>query len=302
MLSLIVHGGAWDIPDDLVEAHKKGVEQALLAGWEVLSSGGSAIESVEAAVVSMENDEVFDAGRGSFMNSAGEVELDASIMDGKNLRAGAVAAIKNVRNPVSLARAIMERSEHVLLVGMGATRFARDNGIQICAPDDLIVERELNRWREIQRVKRHSIRDVFKSKRRPGDTVGAVALDKNGNLASATSTGGVPNKHPGRVGDSPLIGCGTYADNEAGAVSATGWGEAMIKVVMAKTVVDFMERDGKSPGVAGEKGIEILRRKTNGYGGVIVLDPQGRTGIAFNTPRMARGIMTSGRKRPDVEV
>jgi beta-aspartyl-peptidase (threonine type) len=302
MLSLVVHGGAWDIPDNLVEPHKKGVEDALLAGWEVLRSGGSAVDAVETAVVSMENDEVFDAGRGSFMNSAGEVELDASIMDGASLHAGGVAAVKNVRNPVSLARAIMERSEHVLLVGMGATRFARDNGIPLCTQDDLIVERELARWREIQRLKRHSIKDVFRARRRPGDTVGAVARDGNGNLASATSTGGVPNKHPGRVGDSPLIGCGTYADNEAGAVSATGWGESMIRVVMAKTVVDLMSRDGKSPALAGERGIEILRRKANGYGGVIIIDPEGKTGVAYNTPRMVRGIMTSGRKKAEIAI
>ena len=302
MLSLIVHGGAWDIPDDLVEAHKKGVEEALFAGWEILSSGGSAIAAVEAAVVSMEDNEVFDAGRGSFLNSAGEVELDASIMDGSDLRAGSVAAVKNIKNPVSLARLIMERSEHILLVGMGATRFARENGVRLCAPDDLIVERELIRWRENQRAKRYSVRDVFRAKRRQGDTVGAVALDAKGNVASATSTGGTPNKHPGRVGDSPLIGCGTYADNDAGAVSVSGWGEAMIKIVMAKTVVDLMGKSGKSPTVAGDTGIDLLKQKTNGYGGVIAVDPQGRTGIAYNTPRMARGVMTSEKKKPDIAV
>ncbi len=302
MLSLIVHGGAWDIPDDLVEPHKKGVEEALLAGWEVLDSGGSAIEAVEAAVVTMENDETFDAGRGSFMNSAGEVELDASIMEGANLLAGAVAAVKNVRNPVTLARAIMERGEHVLLVGMGATRFAHANGIPVCTQDDLIVERELDRWRKLQGARRHSVKDTFRVRQGSGDTVGAVARDRDGNLASATSTGGVPNKHPGRVGDSPLIGCGTYADNESGAVSATGWGESMIRVVMAKTVVDMMSYGNLSPSVSGERGIEILKRKANGYGGVIVIDPLGNPGVAYNTPRMARGIMTSGRKRPEIAI
>jgi len=230
------------------------------------------------------------------------VELDASIMEGAGLRAGAVAAVKNVKNPISLARAIMERSEHVLLVGMGATRFARENGIEICNPDDLIVERELIRWREIQRSKRHSVRDAYKARGRPGDSVGAVALDKNGNLASATSTGGIPNKHPGRVGDSPLIGCGTYADNDAGAVSVSGWGEAMIKVVMAKTVVDLIGRDGNTPAEAGEKALVILRKRTSGYGGVVALDHHGNPGVAFNTPRMARGLMMSGRKQPDIEV
>ena len=150
MISLVVHGGAWNIPDDLVEAHKAGIQQALKSGWAVLSKGGSAVDAVEKAITVMEDDETFDAGAGSFMNMAGEVELDASIMNGKTFRAGAIAAVQHVKNPISLARKIMDESEHILLVGMGATRFAREHGVKTCSQDDLITDRELERWRDIQ--------------------------------------------------------------------------------------------------------------------------------------------------------
>jgi len=196
----------------------------------------------------------------------------------------------------------MERSEHVLLVGLGATRFAREQGIQTCSKDDLIIDRELSRWREIQKKRRYTGREVFSAGQLPGDTVGAVAMDASGNLAAATSTGGVPNKHPGRVGDSPLIGCGTYADSAIGAVSATGWGEALIVAVMAKTVTDLMEHLGLDSPSASERGIGILWKKTKGHGGVITLDSEGRPGIAYNTTRMARGLMTTDHASPQIVV
>ena len=302
MISLVVHGGAWDIPDDMAAAHKDGVQKALKAGWAVLHAGGTAIEAVERAIVHMENDDTFDAGRGSFLNAAGEVELDASIMDGRKFKAGAVAAVQNIANPITLARTIMEESEHVLLVGMGASRFAREHGVQTCGQDDLITARELERWREVQGGKRASAKDSFRKIKIPSDTVGAVALDEFGNIASGTSTGGTSNKHPGRVGDSPLIGCGTYADNNIGGVSATGWGEAIIKVVLAKTVVDLMDRNGNDPALAVRDGLKILVRKADGMGGIIALNNAGRAGIAFNTPRMARGYMNSEMKTPVVQV
>ena len=201
-----------------------------------------------------------------------------------------------------LARRVMEESEHVLLVGMGAARFARVHGIPACRKDDLIVDREISRWRDMQRTKRLSIRDLFRSARVPGDTVGAVAMDRAGNLASATSTGGLPHKHPGRVGDSPLIGCGTYADNQAGAVSVTGWGEAIIRVVLAKSVSDMMEHTGLNAGEAATRGIELLNAKVGGYGGLIVLDREGRVGIDFNTPKMARGFISEEHTEPRVFV
>jgi beta-aspartyl-peptidase (threonine type) len=302
MVSLVVHGGAWNITDDMVDAHRHGVQQALKAGYAVLSRGRSAIEAVEVAVRYMEDDETFDAGRGAFINNAGEVELDASIMNGKTLRAGAVAAVQNVKNPITLARVIMEESDHVLLVGIGATRFAREHSVPTCRQDDLITSRELERWREAQRSGSMSTKEMFKRKRIPVGTVGAVALDRAGNVASGTSTGGTSNKYPGRVGDSPLIGCGTYADNAVGAVSSSGWGEALIKVVMAKTVADLMERSGGDAAKAAQAGIDILARKVQGFGGVIALSKTGAVGIAFNTPRMARGHMRSDMKSPVVEV
>jgi beta-aspartyl-peptidase (threonine type) len=302
MISLVVHGGAWDIPDELADAHKSGVHQALKAGWAVLSKGGTAVDAVEKAIIVMEDDDTFDAGTGSFMNAAGEVELDASIMSGKKYRAGAIAAVQNVKNPISLARKIMEESEHILLVGMGATRFAREHGIKTCSQDDLITNRELERWREVQKKKNPVTRDAFRRKRVPVDTVGAVAIDSHGNIASGDSTGGTPNKYPGRVGDSPLIGCGTYADNEIGGVSTSGWGEALIKVVMAKTVIDLMDHNGGDPEQAALAGLKILVRKTDSYAGIIAINNEGRIGIAFNTPRMARAYMTSEMKSPVVAI
>ena len=302
MISLVVHGGAWDIPDDLVDAHREGVHRALKAGWSILHKGGTAVDAVESAIMMLEDDDTFDAGRGSFINAAGEIELDASIMNGKTFRAGAVAAVQNVKNPIRLARKIMDESEHILLVGMGATRFAREHGVRTCGQDDLITNRELERWREAQGRKQHSTRDAFRRKKVPVDTVGAVALDHFGNIASGTSTGGTPNKYPGRVGDSPLIGCGTYADNTVGGVSTTGWGEAMIMVVMAKTVIDLMDRNGGDPDKAVHDGLKILERKADGYGGLIAINNEGRIGITYNTPRMARAYMTSELKAPFVAI
>jgi len=300
-LALVVHGGAWDIPDEMVEAHRKGVSKALKRGWDVLQDGGSAVDAVEEAVIVMEDDDTFDAGRGSFLNAAGEIELDASIMSGKGLRAGAVAAVQNVVHPISLARVVMEKSEHILLVGLGATRFAKEHKVATCGMDDLIIGREVERWRASQRAGKNKgggTIEGFRRKEGPGDTVGAVALDAGGNLASGTSTGGTPNKYPGRVGDSPLIGCGTYADNDIGSVSTTGWGEGMIKVVMAKGVIDLMARNGEDPEAAAKEGIAILKRKAGGYGGVIALSRHGKIGLSFNTPRMARACMSSAMKSP----
>src|SRR5213593_3169289 len=184
MISLVVHGGAWDIPAELHEAHMAGVQQALKAGWAILSKGGTAVNAVEKAIIVMEDDETFDAGTGSFINMAGDVELDASIMSGKTFRAGAIAAVQNVKNPIRLARKIMDESEHILLVGMGATRFAREHGIKTCSQDDLITDSALYRWRKMQAKKSFITKDTFRRKKVPVDTVGAVAVDHRGNIAS----------------------------------------------------------------------------------------------------------------------
>ncbi|MCR4437914.1 MAG: isoaspartyl peptidase/L-asparaginase [bacterium] len=282
--AIIVHGGAWDIPDDAVEAHREGCRKAVAAGWAVLDGGGSALDAVQAAVALMEDDPTFDAGYGAALNAAGEVELDAMLMDGATLRAGAVAAVRFVRNPIMLARAVMEYSQHVLVVGEGAWHFAANQGMALCSPEELVVAREQERYRRLRNQDSLSTRDFFASQ--PRGTVGAVAIDWHGHLAAATSTGGTPLKLPGRVGDSALIGCGTYADDATGAVSASGWGEAIMRVVLAKTICDLMGAGFDSREAVAE-GVAILGRKVQGLGGAIAINPRGQLGWAFNTPRMA---------------
>src|ERR1700751_1389371 len=209
------------MPDDMVEAHLRGVRNALAAGWRVLERGGSALDAVEEAVVIMEDDETFDAGRGSFLNRDGKVQLDALIMDGATLRAGGVGCVERLRNPVRPARKILSESPHVYFVAEGAERFAAEHGIALCKNEDLIVPREVKRLREYQSNIEEQRTDLF-APTISHDTVGAVALDSDGNLAAATSTGGTLNKAPGRLGDSSLIACGCYADNESAAASLTG--------------------------------------------------------------------------------
>jgi beta-aspartyl-peptidase (threonine type) len=305
--ALIVHGGAWDIPDDEVEPHQVGCRAALEAGWQVLEAGGDALSAVEAAVRVMEDHPIFDAGYGSVLNRDGIVEVDAAVMDGMTLRSGAVAGVQRVRNPITLARRVLE-SEVVLLVGQGAERFADQVGIPRCAHADLIVERELLRWRELRQVASAQLSDAFSRPvtevarsivsggyplANPGDTVGAVAVDREGRLAAGTSTGGISNKPAGRVGDSPLIGAGLYADAETGGCSTTGWGESIIKVLLAKTATDLIGQ-GLHPGEAARRAIEILAKRVGGLGGCILLDTQGRVGFAFNTPRMAYAYRVGG--------
>jgi beta-aspartyl-peptidase (threonine type) len=289
MTALIVHGGAWDIPDNEVEAHKAGCLAALAAGWAILNAGGSALDAVEAAVRSLEDDPTYDAGVGSFLNAIGEVELDAAIMDGNTMLSGAVAAVQRVRHPITLARRVLE-SDYILLVGTGAESFAQTAGVELCSADDLVVDRERARWKAQQGQPGFRGRDAFRAAH---DTVGAVALDAAGNLAAATSTGGIPNKLPGRVGDSPLLGSGLYADNETGGCSTTGWGESIMKVVLAKTVTDGL-RDGSHPRDAAQSGIRYLARRVDGLAGCIVLDRAGRVGWAHNTPRMAFAYRADG--------
>ncbi|MGD8397330.1 MAG: isoaspartyl peptidase/L-asparaginase, partial [Anaerolineae bacterium] len=237
--SIIVHGGAWDIPPELHEAHREGTRRAVEAGWAVLDAGGSAMDAVEAAVVVMEDDETFDAGRGSFLNAEGQVELDAGCMEGAGLQVGAVASVQFIPNPIRLARAVMEKSEHVLLVAQGAQRFAQKHGFRSCDLTDLAVPREFERWQKLLYDRAYSARDTFarhQAHRRagPGDTVGCVARDATGHIAAGTSTGGTPNKMPGRVGDVPMVGAGFYADDDYGGASTTGWGESIAKVLLAR--------------------------------------------------------------------
>lgn len=300
MISLIVHGGAWDIPDALLGAHRDGCASAVGTGWGILSSGGTAIDAVEQAIRVMEADGTFDAGRGSHLNADGQVELDASIMEGHSYRCGAVAAVRRVMHPITLARKIMEESEHILLVGEGAERFAVSAGMTLCKEAELVAQRERDLWKTVNATSGFTAKDAFT--KHPGDTVGAVAIDRSGNLCVGTSTGGTLNKYPGRVGDSPLIGCGSYAENGIGGVSTTGWGEGMIKVVLAKTIIDRMEKNGRDPQQAADYGIDVLRKKVDGRGGVIVLNHEGRIGFSFSTPRMAFAYRTEEMNEPRVEV
>ena len=282
---MLVHGGAWAIPDAMVEAHLQGVGAAAAAGFEVLHRGGSCLDAVEAAVVTMEDDETFDAGRGSFLNMDGRVQLDACMMDGATLRAGGVGCVEHIRNPIRAAKKILTESPHVYFVGTGAERFAQEHGIELCSNDDLVIPREVERWRDAKQQGYLQMPDEF-GPMRSHDTVGAVAFDREGNIAAGTSTGGTLNKAPGRVGDSSLIGCGCYADNRSAAVSTTGWGEPMMKLVLSKWTADRVEQ-GLVPQEAAQRALFYLKSRLNGHGGLILLDVPGRVGVAHNTPRMA---------------
>ena len=264
--SIIVHGGAGPIKDDSLEPRLAGCEKAALAGWQIIAHGGAALDAVEAAVVMLEDNPLFNAGTGSTLNSLGKVEMDAAIMEGQSLRAGAVAAVSGIKNPIKLARQIMENGRHVMLAGDGALIFARQIGFAEVSSESLTSERERNRWQNAQ------------------GTVGCVAFDREGKLAVATSTGGIFNKLPGRVGDSPLLGCGTYA-NKYGAVSCTGHGEAIIRILMARAALEYLQ-NGIEPFEAARCAVGDLERLTGSTGGLILIDRCGQVAYARNTSQM----------------
>jgi beta-aspartyl-peptidase (threonine type) len=284
---LVVHGGAWAIPDDVVDAHLNGVRRALESGWRVLEQGGSALDAVQAAVATMEDDVTFDAGRGSFLTRDGRVQLDALMMDGATLRAGGVGCVERIRNPILAARLVLDKSPHVYFVAEGAERFAQEQGMLLCRNEDLVIEREIERLKQAQEKEKAGHPDLtFAGPHNSHDTVGAVALDVNGNVAAGTSTGGTLNKAPGRVGDSSLIGCGCYADNHSAAASCTGWGEPIMKLVLAKWATDRV-RTGGSPDAVASEAMFYLQQRLQGHGGIILLDQRGRFGVGHSTPRMA---------------
>ena len=264
--AVIVHGGAGQIRDDSLPERLDGCKAAALAAWDILAQNGSALDAAEAAVMVLEDNPLFNAGTGSTLNQIGNVEMDAAIMDGYLLRVGAVAAVQRIKNPIKLARRVMEDGRHVILGSEGALMFAREIGFPECSPESLIVEHERKRWAEKY------------------GTVGCVVLDANGKIAVATSTGGIFNKLPGRIGDSPLPGCGTYADDRGG-VSCTGFGEAIIRVVLGKTAIDFLA-EGIDPNAAARKSLELLEAKTGAQAGLIMIDCHGRIGYARNTTHM----------------
>jgi L-asparaginase / beta-aspartyl-peptidase len=290
---LLIHGGAWAMPDDAVVAHENGIANALAAGYALLEKGASAVDAVEAAVAVMEDDDTFDAGRGSFLTQDGRVQLDALLMNGANLRTGGVACVERLRNPIHAARLVLDHSPHVYFVGTGAERFARQHGMALVDNTELIVPRERERLMAFQKAELEGATDTtFSGPLDSHDTVGAVALDADGNIAAGTSTGGTLSKAPGRVGDSSLIGCGCYADNLSAAVSLTGWGEPIMKLVLGKWAVDRVA-SGASPEEAAHAAIDYLFARLGGHGGIILLGPDGRVGMAHNTPRMAWGLQTS---------
>jgi beta-aspartyl-peptidase (threonine type) len=279
--ALIVHGGAGADPTQAAGS-REGVRAAVLAGWRVLAEEGRALDAVEAAVRVLEDDPRFNAGRGSVLTAAGTVEMDASIMEGDRLECGAVASVSRVVNPITLARHVLEDRRHVLLVGEGAHAFARAVGVPECDPATLITER-----RRAQLTTR------------AGGTVGAVALDRHGTIAAATSTGGMVGKRPGRVGDSALIGSGTYADSTLGGVSCTGSGEAIIRVVLARRTLDYL-KEADDPDYAAKVAVDLLVEEGRGEGGLILVDWRGRVGWAQSTALMPVGWMSPALDAPQV--
>jgi len=294
---LVIHGGAGTIDRSKMTPEKEreyraGLERALAAGYDVLKNGGSSLDATEAAVRVLEDDPHFNAGKGSVFTSAGTNEMDAAIMDGKALAAGAVAALKHVRNPISLARLVMEKSGHVMMDGEGAEAFAKENGMELVDQKYFFTQ---ERWDALQKIKaaeKHRTggagKAFFITDQDRHGTVGAVALDKNGNLAAATSTGGTTNKRPGRVGDSPVIGAGTYANNATCAVSATGDGEYFIRATVGHDVSALMEYRRMSLKEAAQAVLDKVA-KLGGTGGLIAIDRQGNVALPFNTTGMYRG-------------
>jgi beta-aspartyl-peptidase (threonine type) len=294
--AIIVHGGAGAIEDARRDGCVAGVERAAGAGWAVLESGGSALDAVEAAVRVLEDDEEFNAGYGSVLSSTGAVETDAGIMDGA-LRAGAVGALPRVKNPVSVARRLLELGQHVLLVGDGALAFVIESGLPTVAPEALISPRARARHEAALRGEREK---MFSAANPVGDTVGACAIDAMGHVAAATSTGGIVHKRPGRVGDSPILGAGLHADDRAGAASATGQGEAIMRIVLCKNVTDLLQ-GGASPDEAACAAVRQMVERTGGHGGVIVISADGRVGHFASTPRMPWASVVGGVRQSGAE-
>ena len=296
-IGLVIHGGAGTIERGSMTAEKEreyraGLERALTAGYEILKRGGSSLDATEAAVRVLEDDPRFNAGRGSVFTSAGTNEMDASIMDGKTLKAGAVGSVKQIKNPIGLARLIMEKSPHVMLDCAGAEAFAKANGIELVDQKYFFTQ---ERWGALQKVKaaekHHASGDgksfIITDQDRHG-TVGAVALDQDGNLAAATSTGGTTNKMPGRIGDTPVIGAGTYANNQTCAVSCTGDGEYFIRVAAAHEVSALMQYRGLTLQEAAQTALDTVKQ-LGGTGGLIAIDKAGQIALPFNTNGMYRG-------------
>lgn len=292
---LAIHGGAGaisknELRPDLEQAYHAVLKESLVAGYNILSNNGSSLDAVQQAILVLEDSSLFNAAKGAVFTSAGENELDAAIMDGKNLKAGMVAGVKHIKNPILLARTVMEQSSHVMFVGQGAEIFAKEHGFELVSPSYFYTQRQ---WEKLQRAKEREQKghqgEISEDEKH--GTVGAVALDRHGNLAAGTSTGGMTNKRIGRVGDSPIIGAGTYANNDSCAISATGHGEYFMRLVAGYDISAMMHYQKMSLSMAAEKLIMEKLTQLGGTGGVIGIDKQGHISMPFNTEGMYRGCM-----------
>ncbi|HLZ24315.1 MAG TPA: isoaspartyl peptidase/L-asparaginase [Ktedonobacterales bacterium] len=323
-LALIVHGGAGAMARERYDAARAGCHAAAVAGWRVLRQGGSAVDAVSAAIVALEDNPGFNAGTGAVLTTAGHAQLDAGIMDGATLDAGAVAGVERVKNPIALARAVLA-SPHVLLMGAGAEQFAIESGLPLCDPAELVTQTQLERWRQgyqsgddvnvgslvsvstISGISNGARNGVYAaastdapavhSDAEKHGTVGAVAVDASGLVAAGASTGGIAAKHPGRIGDTPIVGAGFYAENGLGGVSSTGHGEDFIRLLLARRALDFIA-GGMSAQAAASAAIRLLGDRVGGSGGLILLDGAGRVGYARNTPTMAHAFIVEGMDTP----
>lgn len=291
-IAIIVHGGAGNIPQSARADHAAGIRQATALGYAALAAGKTALDAVQEAVMCLEDLPAFNAGRGSCLTSAGTIEMDAGLMDGTTLRIGAVAAITQVTNPIAVCRLILEQSDHILFAGQGADNFAQAHGVPAVSITALLTER---RHAEFARLRQGTFADTLTQEQHEtgADTVGAVALDRFGNIAAACSTGGMSLKAPGRVGDSPLPGCGYYADSELGGCATTGFGETIARSLLAYRAVDNLARE-LTPQQAAEAALDLLAKRTHGWAGLVVLDRAGRVGAAFNALRMTHAWRREG--------
>ncbi|HRR07572.1 MAG TPA: isoaspartyl peptidase/L-asparaginase [Rhodothermales bacterium] len=303
--AIAIHGGAGviskaQLSPEREAAIRNDLERALKAGQAILTKGGTSMDAVVAAVNILEDSPYFNAGKGAVLTSEGHAELDAAIMDGKTLGAGAVTGLRQVKNPINLARAVMEKSPHVMLSGNGAEVFARSAGIEMVAPSYFVTPERQRALEAAKRKENASGMNQGEMRKLNYGTVGAVALDRNGNLAAATSTGGMTNKKWGRVGDAPIIGAGTYANNASAAISATGWGEFFIRSVVAHDIAALIEYKGLKTEVAAQTVIDKVGQ-LGGDGGVIVMDRKGQIAMPFNSEGMYRG-WANGNLKPETRI
>jgi len=298
--AIVIHGGAGtilrkDMTPEREKLYREALEIALRTGEAILAKGGSSLDAVVATIKTMEDSPLFNAGKGAVFSSAGTNELDASIMNGADLQAGAVAGVKRIKNPIELARLVLDKSPHVLLAGDGAEAFAQEQGMAFVDPKYFFTQKN---WDRLEAVRKQEAANMHPKKH---GTVGVVALDKSGNLAAGTSTGGLTNKKFGRVGDSPIIGAGTYADNATCGVSATGQGEYFIRASVAHDIAAIIGYQGKTVQEAADQVIQNKVTKMGGLGGVIVMDRKGNIAYSFNTAGMYRGQLKAGQE-PLIEI